>query len=583
MLLIPIILMGQTSPFAEKAATSGLRTGAGNTGVAVADFDNDGWDDIFISNIPYPFIGNDTTHSLLFRNNHDGTFSNITKQAGLWVYGGYKTSLWADVNNDGYPDLFMASDDGQGSSHLFINNKNGTFKDVTATSGIDSMALVATASFGDYNNDGKIDLLLATEGNVNLLLYKNISTKDSTKFIEVSQQSYLAESIVPMQVTFIDYDHDGNQDIYIVHDGTTPSLLYHNNGNERFTEVSATTGLRDVGVGNSMGVYWADFDGDGWEDVYVTRIRKGGMYRCQQNGTYQNIAAVVGAEKNGMSWGLVCEDFDNDGDIDMFIVNSYGYDLTRSLYYENNNGVYSDKAADYGIDYPIDFFGVACADFNNDGYLDIFAPAINGENKFLVNTKVNKGNWAKIKLYGVTVNTMAIGVRVRIVADGHTYIRSVTAGNGFISQMSQVLHFGLGAATVIDTMEIFWKKNYVQRFTQQKVNTTYLLTEGETPVTSVDNRQHTDRPLQFLLAQNYPNPFNPSTVISYQLPVNSAVTLKLFDVLGREIATLVNEQQYAGSHNFQLSIHNFQLSSGVYFYQLRSQKYSETKKMVVLQ
>ncbi len=592
--LFPIILMAQSSPFVEKAATAGLRTAAGNTGVAIADFDNDGWDDIFISNIPYPFNGNDTTHSLLFRNNHDGTFSNVTKQAGLWVYGGYKTSLWADVNNDGYPDLFMASDDGQGSSHLFINKKNGTFKDVIATCGIDSTALVATATFGDYNNDGKIDLLLATEGKVSIMLYKNISTKDAIQFSEASQQSYISESIVPMQVTFIDYDHDGSQDIYIVHDGTVPSMLYRNDSSGTFTDVSAKTGLRDVGVGNSMGVYWADFDRDGWEDVYVTRIKKGGMYRRQQDGTYQNMAADVGAEKNGMSWGLVWEDFDNDGDIDMFIVNSYGFDFTKSFYYENNNGIYIDKAAEYSIDYPIDFYGVACADFNNDGYLDIFAPATNGENKYLVNTKINKGNWVKFKLHGVTINTMAIGVRVRIVAGSQTYIRSVTAGNGFISQMSQVLHFGIGAATVIDEIDIFWKKDYVQRFTKLDVNKVYSLTEGGNPVTSVHSEQDMKLPLQFSLEQNYPNPFNPTTTIQFQIPLSLnpspsgrgegvRVSLKLFDVIGREVATLVNTNLPAGIHHYQFSSTHFQLGSGVYFYRLQAGTYSETKKMVVLQ
>ncbi|MDP1678013.1 MAG: FG-GAP-like repeat-containing protein, partial [Bacteroidota bacterium] len=531
--------------------------------------------------------GNDTTYSLLFRNNRDGTFLNVTKQAGLWLYGGYQTSLWADVNNDGYPDLFMANYDGQGSSHLFINKKNGTFKDVIALSGFDSVTYITTAAFGDYNNDGKIDLLLATGGKVKLLLYKNISTNDSIQFIESGQKSYIEDPITPMQVTFIDYDHDGNQDIYVVHDGMVHSNLFHNDSNGTFTDVSIKTGLNDVGIGNSMGVYWADFDRDGWEDVYVTRIKKGGMYRRQQDGTYQNMAAETGAEKNGMSWGLVWEDFDNDGDLDMFIVNSYGYDITKSLYYQNNYGLYSDKATEYGLDFPIDFYGVACADFNNDGYLDIFAPATNGENKYLVNTKVNKGNWAKVTLHGVSINAMAIGVRVRIVAGGQTYIRSVTAGNGYISQMSPTLHFGIGSSTVIDEMEIFWKKGYVQRFTTLDVNKAYSLTEGGNPITSVQIVQNIDVPLQFSLEQNYPNPFNPSTTIQYQLPTDSFVALKLFDVLGREIATLVDTHFPAGIHQYQLSSDDFQLgsgvSSGVYFYRLQAGKYFETKKMIVLQ
>jgi hypothetical protein len=293
------------------------------------------------------------------------------------------------------------------------------------------------------------------------------------------------------------------------------------------------------------------------------------------------MAADVGAEKNGMSWGLVWEDFDNDGDLDMFIVNSYGYDITKSFYYENDYGLYKDKAAEYGLDYAIDFYGAACADFNNDGSLDIFASATNGENKYLVNTKASKGNWAKLTLHGLTINSMAIGVRVKVVAGGQTYIRNVTAGNGYISQMSQTLHFGIGSATVIDQMEIFWKKGYTQKFTNVAVNKAYSITEGGNPVTSAQIGENVELPSEYSLKQNYPNPFNPTTVISYQLPVISNVSLKIYDLIGKEIATLVNEEQSAGWKEVQWNASN--VASGVYFVRFQAGAFVETKKMVVLQ
>ncbi len=585
-LFLTIFVLGtisaQSNPFAIRSSVMSIpNTQYGNHGVAVIDFDKDGFEDIFFANIAQTG-GIDTSWCLLLKNNFGENFSNVTTAAGLRSYGSYKCGVWGDVNNDNYPDLFLAESYGQGGCHLFINNKNGTFNDVILSCGIDFTSTVSTAAFGDYDEDGKIDLFLATDYPQFDLLYHNTSVGDSISFQDVSSAAGVGglPGTAAMQTTFFDYDRDGDLDIYNVHDGFQESNLFRNNGNGTFSDVSVQTGLNDFGAGNSMGVYWKDFDFDGWEEVYVTRIGKGGLYKRQMNGTYRNVADSLGAEFNGMSWGIVWEDFDNDMDDDIFTVNTYGYNGVKSLYFENSNGKYIEKAFQYGINFPYAFYGLAYGDFNNDGYLDLVASATDGNNTLLMNTKNKTGNWIKLLLTGTTINKMAVGAKARVVAGGRSQVRTVTAGNSYASQMSTFLHFGLNAVPKIDTLEITWSKNSIQVFTGITVNNNYRLTEGGSLVTSISSSNNEQIPEKFLLEQNYPNPFNPTTTIAYHIPNPEVVSITIWDLLGRIVYSVVNRVNEKGKYHFSFDAST--LSSGIYMYRLQAGNFVQTRKMVYL-
>jgi len=578
-LLVP--LFSQQRPFFDRSTALNVPKQTGNYGVSVVDFNNDGWEDIFIANVPYTANG-DTSYCVLLKNNLGENFTNVATSSGIRLYGSYKCGVWGDVNNDGYADLFMAEAFQNGRSHLFINNKDGTFKDMGNSTGIDYSAMASTAVFGDFDNDGKLDLFITTEYPEFDLLYHNTSSKDSISFQDVSSTAGIGgfSSLVPMQVTCSDIDHDGDLDLYAVHDGYFPSTLFRNNGDGTFTDVSFQTGLNDYGAGNCMGLYWKDFDFDGWDEVYVSRIGKAGLYKRQLNGKYKNIADSVGAELNGMSWGIVWEDYDNDGDDDIFTVNSFGFNSVRSLYYENVSGMFIEKGTDYGLNFPNDFYGLAYGDFNNDGYLDLVASATDGNNKLLINTKNLSGNWLKVSLAGTTINRMAVGASVRIVAGGKIQRRTITAGNSYASQMSPTLHFGLGTIQSIDTLEIIWKKDIRQTFTNVTVNEHYHVLQGNTLVTSLHPIEREVVPTQVTLLQNFPNPFNPSTTIEYVLPQVSFVSLNIYDMLGRILGTPVHSVQQQGKHSIQFDASTF--PSGTYVYRLQTHKQTEIRKMIVV-
>lgn len=581
-LVLTLPVCGQTVPFADKSGQLVIPSwNFGNHGVSVVDYNNDGWDDIFFANLSQHTTG-DTSYCILLKNNHDGTFTDVTTAAGLKYYGSHKSGVWGDINNDGYPDLFLAEAYGNGRCHFFLNLKEGTFEDLPAGCGINFSATAATAAFGDYDNDGMLDLFLATEYPEYDLLYRNTSQGDTISFENVSFAAGVAgfTSATPMQVTFIDYDHDGDQDIYAVHDGFMPSSLFNNNGDGTFSDASIPTGLHDYGVGNSMGVYWKDFDRDGWEEVYVTRIGKGGLYKRQPDGTYMNIADSLGAEHNGMTWGIVWEDFDNDMDDDIFLVNTYGYDGTKSIYYENINGKYFDKAPEYGMDFPFAFYGLAYGDFNNDGYLDLVASATDGNDKLLMNTKQKSGNWLKISLRGTSINRMGVGAKVRIVTGNTSQVRTVTAGHSYASQSASYVHFGTGSLTMVDTLEVQWGKGNVQKFSNVSVNMHYQLTEGNSLVTGISPEKNILFPDRPSLGQNYPNPFNPVATIEYDIVQTGMTQLTIYDMLGRVVQTRINDVQVPG--HYSIRIDASRLSSGTYFYRLQSGIFAETKKMAVI-
>ncbi|MCH8276883.1 MAG: VCBS repeat-containing protein [Bacteroidetes bacterium] len=552
----------QTLSFAEISGTAGIRTGAGGTGVSTFDFDQDGWDDITIA-----LSG---LRPALFRNNHNNTFTNIAESAGIVGAATFVVVLWADVNRDALPDLFVGQAGG-GRNALYVNRGDGTFLDVAENAGIDVYASVGSAAFADFDENGYVDLFIAVNDGPDLL-YRNMG---NLRFDDVSEEAGIQgpEGSGAMQGTWVDYERDGDLDLFVVHGGMTESRLYINDGNLPMLDGAGTANISDPGSGNSMGVAWGDVDGDGWLDAYVSRIGRAGLYMNTGIGRFREEAEHRGADRNGMSWGSVFADFDNDGDIDLFVVSTGG---TPTLLFENTDGFFSEVAEAAGISVQIESRGLATGDFNNDGALDIVMTSDSGSPRVFLNTTNQPGNWFKVKIYEPN-HTPVIGARVEVVAGGRKMIRYIGGGDSFCSQSSATLHFGIGDVSVVQSVVVTGRRGSSIDFGVLSANITHQLTTSLIYDAVEDDARV---PAVAILHQNYPNPFNPETVIRFELASSDYARLVVLDVLGRRVSVLVDEVLSAGSH--QSSFDASDLPSGIYVYRLMSGTGIQTRLLSVV-
>jgi hypothetical protein len=507
---------------------------AGGSAVAVGDYDNDGFDDIFATD-------SDTGKpNHLFHNNGNMTFTDVAVKAG--VAGGndplsvVSDALWFDYDNDGKLDLLIAR---FGTPILYHNEGNGKFKDVSATSGLNKFGNTIAVIAFDYDNDGYPDLLFGNYFKpVNLLdlkdphvlpnnldaatngggvtLWRNLG---NGKFEEVTDKAGLGKVTGwTLDVGHGDLNNDGLQDIYIACDYGTDHVFL-NNGDGTFREVTEKATGWDTKKG--MNVDIADYDNDGWLDIYVTNITDEYMKECNMlwhnngDGTFSDVSKETGTCDTGWGWAAKFADLDNDGWQDLFVVNglrsagpeSYvplllpllttqGIDLTdannwpdignrtwsgyqkKKLFHNLKNGSFADISAQAGIDNEMDGRGIAVGDFDNDGWLDLVQA--NADQPLLLyhNVTEKSANWIELKLIGSKSNRDAIGARVRIQAAGLTQIREIDGGNGYAGQSMRRAHFGLGKATKIDRLEIRWPSGKTETFAVP-INHVTTVKEGE--------------------------------------------------------------------------------------------------------
>jgi hypothetical protein len=505
-------------------------------GVALLDYDNDGFPDAFFvtgSRLEGFPPGKEPTNQL-YRNNRDGTFSRVTREAGLSLSGWGQGVCAGDFDNDGNIDLFVTY---FGKNHLFRNNGKGQFADVTKEAGLDEDVRWSTGcAFLDYDRDGKLDLFIASYIDFELekvplpgaspnctwkgepvmcgpkglpagsnRLFHN---EGNGRFRDVSRPAGISAPgpRYSLSVTPLDYNHDGWPDIYVAVD-TQPSLLFRNNRDGTFTDVGVDAGVAYSEEGreqSGMGSAAGDFDGDGRLDLVKTNFidDTANLYRNLGDGTFEDLVQPTGMARNRryMGWGVGFLDYDNDGWPDIFMVNGHVYPEIESkipgspyressLLYRNLDGKrVEDVSRRAGPDVVARHSGrgLALGDFDNDGNVDVFINNMNERPGLLRNTG-SANHFVTMRLVGVKSNRSAIGARVSLYARGRRQVQEVRSGSTFLSQSDLRLHFGLGGAEIVDRIEIEWPyPNSTEVVTGLRADQFITITEGR----GVTDTQH---------------------------------------------------------------------------------------------
>jgi enediyne biosynthesis protein E4 len=510
-----------TRVFSGKAADTLRMFTSGGSAVAVGDYDNDGFDDIFLTDSDNGKLNH------LLHNNGNLTFTEVTAKAGVAKGNEPDTivadALWFDYDNDGWVDLLVAR---FGTPILYHNEHNGTFKDVSTASGLNKFGNTIAVIAFDSDNDGKLDLMFGNYFKpVNLLEYKtpNVLPNDLDnaingggvtlwkgdgrgRFIEVTDKAgFTQHTGWTLDLGHGDFNNDGFQDVYLACDYGT-DRIYFSNGDGTFRD--ATEKAIGFDTKKGMNVDVADYDNDGWLDVYVTNITDEYMKECNMlwhnngDGTFTDLSKETATCMTLWGWAAKFGDFDNDAWQDIFVVNGLrsagkdnyipvlvnmittpGIDFTdvnswpsignmtwsgyqkKKLFRNLGTQAFKEVSGEAGVDNDMDGRGIGMADFDNDGLLDFYQSNADQPGLLYRNVTAKSGNWVELKLIGTKSNRDGVGARVKITAGAQSLMREVNGGNGYSSQSMARLHFGLGSAEKIDPVEIRWPSGVVEKLT----------------------------------------------------------------------------------------------------------------------
>ena len=388
-----LMVNGSDTPFTDVAVAAGVNDGGDSQGVAWGDYDSDGDQDLYVAN---------NGNIRLYRNDGQGRFTEATVRAGMEDGGNGTGVAWGDYDNDGYLDLFAANN---GENWLFRSNGDSTFTNVMRSARVNDRGTQTGAAWGDFDSDGDLDLYVASNDRPNRL-YRN--NRDGT-FTNVADSAEVADTGNTQGVSWGDYDNDGDLDLYTVK-VFQPNRLYRNNGRGAFTDVGTLAGVSDGAFGR--GAAWGDYDNDGDLDLYVVNSGPNRLYWNNGNGTFTNVGDSAGVADIGDGYGCAWGDFDNDGDLDLYVVNSGS---PHRLYRNDGNGKFTDIAASSGVtERGPGGFIAAWGDYDNDGDLDMYV-AISGRANRLYRNAGNANRWLHVRLVGTVSNRSGIGAQVTAV------------------------------------------------------------------------------------------------------------------------------------------------------------------------
>ncbi len=495
------------------------------SGACWFDADGDSWPDLYLPN-GQPLPGHDGKgdfRSRLYRNRGDGTFEDITERAGVGTPGYAMGCAAADVDDDGDLDLFVSA---FGPNRLYINQGNARFLEAGKAWGVDDPRWGMSAAFADYDGDGDLDLYVCNYVDFTIethrycgrrqpgfqaychpdeysgvldLLYRN----DGGRFTDVTRAAGIREAGGKgLGVVWGDYDNDGDVDLYVANDKTA-NFLYRNNGDGTFTETALLSG---VGYGEDgqpqagMGTDFGDYDGDGDLDLVVTNLdlETNNLYRNNGDGTFTDVAFTSGIGEGSylrVGFGADFLDYDNDGDLDLFVVNGHILDnahlyrdvLTyaqRNLFFENTgSNRFVDRTVELGPELRLEKVsrGLAVADYDRDGDLDLLVSRSNQEASLYRNQRGNENNWLAIDLRAARGNRFGVGARVEVEAGGRIRMEEVRAGSSYLSQGELRLHFGLGGQRRAEAVRVRWPSGQLQAVGPLEAGRAHLIREPAPP------------------------------------------------------------------------------------------------------
>ena len=494
-------------------------------GAAFLDYNNDGLQDIYLVNgaelsplTERQSDGSEPPRNALYRNNGDGTFTDVAIAAGVADTGYGMGCAVGDYDNDGFPDLYVTN---FGANVFFRNNGDGTFTDVTTQTGTGDTRWGTSCAFIDYDNNGFLDLYVTNyvkyaiesdqvcmdkgvrvycdprlyEGELDILYHNN---GDGTFTDMTESAGFSGATGRGLAIAWGDYDDDGDMDVYIANDADQ-NFLYRNNGDGTFTDVSLTAGVgfsEDGDAENGMGADFGDYDNNGYLDLVVTNFQDqtNTLYHNEGGGLFSDVsyASKIGTMSLPyLAWGVSFCDYDNDGYQDLFIANGHlhenvqafnpigFYEQPNLLFRNNRDGTFDEVGTDSGSGMHLEKVsrGFAYSDYDNDGDLDQLVTNLKGAPDLLEN-EGGQNAWLTLKLIGTHSNRDAIGAQVKVTTGNLTQIREVRSGSSYLSQSDMRLHFGVGKHRRVDRVEIRWPSGLQEQLEGIEANQTLTLVEG---------------------------------------------------------------------------------------------------------
>ncbi|MCP4293493.1 MAG: T9SS type A sorting domain-containing protein [bacterium] len=543
----PAIFSNLSANIPENTATS--------SGVSLVDWNNDGQLDFLITNEGSANEGYDGAGNWTYA---------VHESDGATFYLGSVAGAFGDFDRDGDLDLYLSSNE---VPNLLVENDGGVFS-IVGNDSLEFFGNKGQSSWADYNGDGFLDVFVAsTDGESALMKSDGEGSYTNETVGDLSETGNCVSS------SWADYDNDGDPDLYLVHDGEADKLLKNGDG---FTLIEESP-LGNIGSGR--GVAWGDYDNDGDLDLYLA-IDDAENQLLRNDGDDEFTAIVAGPmndEGPGRSgiWG----DWDNDGDLDFFLTNNG----TADHLLRNNAGTFADTG-DPVFAAPDSSQGAAFGDLDNDGDLDIVVAIRNGGTRLYRNNTINENHWLKLDLKNVEGMAGGLGARAQLFTDDDKIqIREVTGSSGWHSSDDVTVHFGLGAATMIDSLYVTWPGGEALSVVDVAVDQLLVMVDEYQNQLSDVPESWALRP--FRLDQAFPNPFNPVTTIRFAIPESRDVSLQIYDVAGRRVRTLVSEYRSAGNYSEVWRGRDDAgrtVAAGVYFYRLESGRFQQTRTLTLV-
>lgn len=521
-----------------------------------ADYNNDGYDDIVI-------VDNDVLHTTLFKNNLDGTFMADTNNVIYNTIGPSIASVWSDYNNDGNVDLYICNTRNSGGelskNFLYRNDGDGVFTRITEGDIVNDTTWSLGAAWADYDNDGFLDLFVANFMESNNLYHNN---GDGT-FTKITEGEIVSDSLHTYAAAWSDFNNDGNQDLFVVNYFYTPpeenDCLFVNNGDGTFTKDTTVLIAHDSAA--SQGASWGDFNNDGFMDLFVSvnslaSVKHNFLYENNGQGDFILHQSTPSTDM-GNSFGSAWLDFNNDGHLDLTVSNN-GSSANRLnfLYLNNGDNTFTNQTTDDVTLTPLRDFCSTVADYNRDGYPDIFTPSysltlVHG----LYQNNGGTNNYISMRLEGTKSNRSAIGARIRCYANGMAQTREVSSNSGEYCGSSFMQIFGLGSATSVDSITIQWPSGTYQVIKNPTINIMHKIIESDVN-SAADYTKTTLR--------MYPNPTSGEGYLSIETPVKGAYSIEIYDQLGKLV--MMKQINNTGAATEKIKLEN--IVKGSYFVRL---------------